>query len=272
MNISVLIGIITAILVFVGGAFTTTDNWKIFFDIHAFLIVLGGTMAATFISFPISQLVKIAKVFFNKVIGRNQAPHIQVINEIVKLAAGQRESKDYLAQNLNSIATPFLREAVELELEGGIPAYKIDAILKKRAEVHFIRYEDEAHVFKTMARFPPAFGLLGAVLGMIALMSGLGSPDSFKTIGPAMALAMVATLYGIALANFVFVPVGENLAKLSKEDHLMRNIVIDAIKLLREKEHPLIVEEYLKSYLLSTERNQLSSKTNTQRNQNDKAA
>src|SRR5262249_55010306 len=96
--------------------------------------------------------------------------------------------------------------------------------------------------------------LLGAVLGMVALMSGLGSPDSFKTIGPSMAMALVATLYGIGIANFVFVPLGENLAKFTKEDHLMRNIVIDAVKLLRENEHPLAVEEYLKSYLLQSER------------------
>jgi chemotaxis protein MotA len=258
MNISVALGILVGIVVVIGGIFTSTDNWKIFLDIHALLVVVGGTLAATLISFPISQLMKVGKIFWRKVLSRNNAPHIQVIDEIVLLAAGHVRSDDFLQNNLESIKTPFLREAIELQLEGGIPPHKIDSILKKRAEVHFVRYEDEAHIFKTIARFPPAFGLLGAVLGMIALMSGLGSPDSFKTIGPAMAMAMVATMYGIAIANFIFVPLGENLAKLSKEDHLMRSIVLDAIKLLREKEHPVVVEEYLKSYLLSTERQKLA--------------
>lgn len=260
MNISVISGIIVGIIVVIGGIFTSTENWKIFLDVHALLVVVGGTLAATLISFPISQLIKVNKILWSKIIGNHTAPHIKVISEIVSLAAGHRESPDFLQSNLNTIANPFLKEAVQLELEGGIPFQKIDAILKKRAEVHFVRYQDEAHIFKTIARFPPAFGLLGAVLGMIALMSGLGSPDSFKTIGPAMAMAMVATMYGIAIANFIFVPLGENLSKLSKEDHLMRNIVLDAIKLLREKEHPLVVEEYLKSYLLSAERDKLTDK------------
>lgn len=260
MNLSVILGMTVGIIVVIGGVFTSTENWKIFLDFHALLVVVGGTLAATLISFPLSQLLKVSKILWSKIIGNHAAPHITVISEIVKLAAGHRESPDFLQSTVSSIKNPFLKEAVQLELEGGIPFHKIDAILKKRAEVHFVRYQDEAHIFKTMARFPPAFGLLGAVLGMIALMSGLGSPDSFKTIGPAMAMAMVATMYGIAIANFIFIPLGENLAKLSKEDHLMRNIVIDAIKLLREKEHPLVVEEYLKSYLLSAERDKLSDK------------
>lgn len=260
MNISVLLGLLIGVAVAIGGIFTSTDNWRIFLDIHALIVVVGGTIAATLISFPLPQLYKVSKIFWSKIIGKRNAPHIQVISEIVRLAAGHREAPDFLRDNLDTIKTPFLREAIELEIEGGISFHKIDAILKKRAEVHFVRYEDEAHIFKTIARFPPAFGLLGAVLGMIALMSGLGSPDSFKTIGPAMALAMVATMYGIAIANFIFVPLGENLSKLSKEDHLMRNIVIDAIKLLREKEHPIVVEEYLKSYLLTGEREKLADK------------
>jgi chemotaxis protein MotA len=102
--------------------------------------------------------------------------------------------------------------------------------------------------------FPPAFGLLGTTLGMIALLQNIGSPDSFKLIGPAMAIGLVATLYGIAVANLVFIPMGENLSKLNKEDQVSRKIVLTGVKLLRAKEHPVIVEEFLKSYLLPSER------------------
>lgn len=254
MNANVILGLLAAAVVLVGGVLTSTPNWKIFLDLHACVVVIGGTIAATLVSFPLIQISRIGKIFWNKIVSGRVAPHIQVISEVVELAAGQRADPDFLQKNLDSIRTPFLKEAVALQLEGGIPNFKIDAILKKRAEVHFVRYEDEAHFFKTVSRFPPAFGLLGAVLGMITLLSGLGSPDSFKLIGPSMAMAMVATMYGIALANFVFIPLGENLTKHSKEDHLMRNIVIDAIRLLRDKEHPVVVEEYLKSYLLTSER------------------
>lgn len=258
MNISTLAGALVAAIVVFLGVTGATSNYKIFFDLHAFIVVAGGTLAATLVSFPLPLMYKIIKILFNRVIKNSSPPHIAVVEEIVKLAKGNYSDPEFLSKNVNSIKNYFLKEAIQLQLDGGMSDAKIDVILRKRAEVHFVRYDADSHVFKTMARFPPAFGLMGAVLGMVALMSSLGSPDSFKTVGPSLAIALVATLYGIALANFVFVPLGENLAKYSKEDHLMRNIVIDGNRLLREKEHPLVVEEYLKSYLLTTEREKLS--------------
>jgi chemotaxis protein MotA len=259
MNLAPILGFLIAIGVFIGGLLSSTSNWKIYLNTHAFFIVVGGTLAATFVSFSFGHLFKVAKVFVGKVLGRNSMPHIKVIEEIVELSQGLQQNENYLQEYSTSIKNSFLKEAVELHNEGGVHIDELESILVKRSEVHFVRYEEESQVFKTIARFPPAFGLLGAVSGMIALMAGLGSPDSFKQIGPAMAIAMVATLYGIALANFVFVPLGESLAKWNKEDHLMRNIVIDGIKLLNKKQHPLIVEEFLKSYLLSSERKLLKS-------------
>lgn len=259
MNLAPILGFAIAIGVFIGGLLSSTPNWKIYLNTHAFFIVFGGTLAATFVSFPFGHLYKVARVFVGKALGKNSTPHIKVIEEIVELSQGLQDNQNYLIENVDNIRTHFLKEAVELHNEGGVPLAELDLMLRKRSEVHFARYEEESHVFKTVARFPPAFGLLGAVSGMIALMAGLGSPDSFKQIGPAMAIAMVATLYGIALANFVFVPLGESLTKWNKEDHLMRNIVIDGIKLLRRRQHPLIVEEHLKSYLLSSERQRLKT-------------
>ena len=188
------------------------------------------------------------------------ASYVYVIEEIINLSRGQFNDDQFLTNNLLKIQSPFLREAVELQIAGGIPDAKIDSILKKRVDFHFLKFEEESHLFKTVARFPPAFGLLGAVSGMIALMSGIASPDAFKTIGPSMAVALVATLYGIALANFILIPLGENVSKWNKEDRLMRSIVLDGLKLLRQKEHPLVVEEHLKSYLLSSDRQKLNIK------------
>ena len=109
-------------------------------------------------------------------------------------------------------------------------------------------------MFNTLAKFPPAFGLLGAVVGMIALMQSLGGADAIKGVGPAMAVALVATMYGIAFANFILIPLGENLAKHNRTDKTVRSMVIDGIKLIRLKKHPLLVEENIKSYLLPSER------------------
>lgn len=249
MNFSSLFGMIIAFTVFVGAIFTSSNTFKIFFNGHALLIVGGGTLAAAMISFPLSNLFDAIKILFRKVLGNSGVSPNELILEFIRLAEGSRKDPQFLAQNVNASSYHFLREALELVVEGGISFDEIEDILDKRAEIIFLENEEEAHIFKSISRFPPAFGLLGAVMGMISLMQGLGSPDSFKQIGPSMAMAMVATLYGIALANFVFIPVGENLSKLNKKELLNRNIVIDGIRLLQLKKHPLIIEENLKSYL-----------------------
>ncbi len=260
MNFSAILGIMAAFAVFFGAIFSATNNVNIFINGHAFLIVVGGTVAAALISFPISQLWRIQKVVFRKVIGKYGASSYVIIHEIVKLAEWHREDPNLVRDKLNSVSYPFLREAMALYLDGGVPAEKIDSILKKRAEVIFLKYESEAHLFRSISRFPPAFGLLGAVMGMITLLQGLGSPDSFKQIGPAMAMAMVATMYGIAIANLVLIPLAENLSKLNKEEFLNRSIVIDGVKLIRSGDHPLIVEESLNSYLPPGERQEKKAK------------
>jgi chemotaxis protein MotA len=77
-------------------------------------------------------------------------------------------------------------------------------------------------------------------------------------LGPAMAIGLVATFYGLTLANLVFIPISENLAQLNREDETLRVIVIDGLRLVRRKEHPKVVEEHLKSYLLPSERGSLT--------------
>lgn len=260
MNISSLLGMILAFGVFVGAILTSTNASKVFFNGHALLIVGGGTLAAAMISFPISHLFDALKILFRRVLGQATILPQDLIKEFVRLADGYKNDTQFLAKNVTASSYPFLREALELIVEGGVPFEEMENILDKRAEIIFLENEEEAHTFKSISKFPPAFGLLGAVMGMISLMQGLGSPDSFKQIGPSMAMAMVATLYGIALANFVFIPVGENLSKLNKKELLNRNIVIDGIRLLQQKKHPLIVEESLKSYLRPKDRQKASGK------------
>jgi chemotaxis protein MotA len=254
MNFSSILGIIAAAAVFLCALGTATTSWGIFMDFHGILIVIGGTLAASLICFPLKTFVTLCKVFFKKVIGKYSDAHSQVIREIVDLSKGYRENPNHLSEKVGQIQNHFLKEAVEMIIAGGFSDEAIDRILKKRAFTHYKRHEEEAGIFKIIAKFPPAFGLMGTTLGMIALLQNLGAPDSFKKLGPSMAIGLVATLYGIALTNLVLIPIGENLTKLNKEDETTREMVIDGIKLLRKKEHPLIVEEELKSYLLPSER------------------
>lgn len=259
MNFSSLFGLIMALTVTVVSAVTATKDWTVFLDMHAFIIVIGGTVAASLISFSGSKLLGLLKVFFRRVLGKN-AETFLAVNEIVDVARGYRENDKYLKEVIPKIKTLFLKDALQLMSDGGISPEELDRILKKRATTLLHRHEEDAEIFKSLSKFPPAFGLLGAVTGMIAMMQNMGGADAFSKVGPSLAVALVATLYGIALANFIFLPLGENLSKLNRVDANIRQMVIDGVKLIREKKHPLVVEESMRSLLLPSERQELSKK------------
>jgi len=257
MNLSFLFGMVVAAVVFIVSLFSATPVREIFLDPHGILVVVGGTLAATMLAFPVSTLPGMLKVFVKKILGRYGDRHEKVIREVVGLASAQKDDANALRTGADKIVNEFLREAVKLYVDGGLSPQQLDMILRKRATVMHKRHQKEASIFKTIAKFPPAFGLMGTTIGMIALLQSLGGTDAYKKLGPAMAIGLVATLYGIALANFVLIPISENLTKLNEEDEMLRDIVIDGIKLLRAQEHPLVVEEYLKSYLIPSERDKL---------------
>lgn len=257
MNFSALLGIAAALAVFLGSTLSATSSREIFLDPHGILVVVGGTIAASLLCFPASTFPQMVKVIFKRVLSKKVDHYDQVIKEIVFLATAQQEDPDALRERSGQIKHPFLREAVQLHVTGGLTPEKLDAILRKRASMTAQRYNKDAGIFKIMSRFPPAFGLMGTTIGMIALLQSLGSPDAYKKLGPAMAIGLVATLYGIAIANLVLIPLGENLTKMNEEGIILREIVIDGIKMLRAQEHPLVVEEYLKSYLSPGERNKV---------------
>ena len=257
MKISSLVGLLAALGVIVISIITSSKSSAIFLNPHGILIVLGGTIAAGMMSFPLRFYVRVARVFVDKFLGSYGTRYDRVIQEIVDLARGLREDPDYLKKQVQSIKTPFLKDAIQLLVQGGIPESALEEILIKRAVTHSKRFDHDVSVFKTIAKFPPAFGLMGTTLGMIALLQQLGENDSQKLMGPAMAIGLVATFYGLVLANLVFIPIAENLAMINREDDTVRMIIIDGFRLIHRREHPKIVEEHLKSYLLPEERDQI---------------
>lgn len=259
MKLAPIIGLFCSVIIMVWGIMDSGAA-KVFLNFHAAVIVIGGTLAATLIAYPFRSVFGMLTVFARRVLSGGNLQAHGIIAEIVSLGDGYRKSESYLQDNVAKIANPFLKEGIQLIVQGGIADAKIDKILLKRAQTHYERYQQEAGMFKVLSKLPPAFGLLGAVLGMVALMQALGGEDAFATIGPAMASAMVATFYGIAFANFILIPIGENLSRSSNQDLLIRTMILEGIKLIRAKEHPIVIEEELKSFLLPSERTIMDKK------------
>jgi chemotaxis protein MotA len=109
-------------------------------------------------------------------------------------------------------------------------------------------------MFRTIGRFPPAFGLLATTLGMIGVLQRIGSPDSQKLIGPAMSVGLIGTLYGIGMANLIFLPIAENLTERTQEEVALRKLIIEGAVLLKQQVNPVSMRESLNSFLLPVDR------------------
>lgn len=257
MNISAPLGFIVGIAVIFFAITSGVRNSNIFLNSHAAIVVLGGTMAAALICFPISHFFNLAKVYLRAVMGRTKQETLQTINEVVTISRAMNQGQS-LTTLLGNVKNTFLKESLELLEQGGLSDEELADVLGKRIELQNEKYKREGSTYKVLGKFPPAFGLVGTSLGMIALLQGLGEPDAFERLGPAMSIALVATFYGLILANVFIIPMGEHLTTLSDDDLIMRRIVVDGVMLIKEQKHPLLVEEFLKSYLTPAERNKMA--------------
>ena len=269
MNFSVPAGFITAAVVI---AYTLSDlNVSAVLSKHAFVCVIGGTLAAAFVCCKFDFLFQMSKVFMFTVTGKRRSQVINVLKEIIGFAEHVNNGK-LLIEVVQTCKNPFLRELLELSEQAGLDQHEFDEVVEKRLEQQNERYKRDAYLFKTIGKFPPAFGLVGTSVGMIGLLQGIGQEGAFQTIGPSMSIALVATFYGLCLSNFVLIPMGENLHLASEEDLTMRRIVVDGVKLLRDKRHPLLVQEFLISYLPPQERSLVRGAVSAKRNDTRAAA
>lgn len=256
MNLSAPIGFLVGLGVVAFAIAADSKNLNIFLDVHALVIVIGGTAAAAMVCIPFRQLFSMAKVFVKTVSGAQKEQIEKSIEEVVGISTSIHNGSTIEAE-IQKVKNPFLKESLSLLIEGGLDDDEFEDILEMRVEQQNERYKREGATYRIIGKFPPAFGLIGATLGMIALLQGLGEPDAFNRLGPAMSVALVATFYGLILANVFIIPIGEHIMHASEDDLTMRRIVLDGVKLIRDSKHPLLVEEHLKSYLTPHERNQL---------------
>jgi chemotaxis protein MotA len=254
MNPSSLFGVILGVSVMYGALKSSTDNLAFFLDLHGILIVLGGTSAAASISFPLGKLLSLTRVFVLRVLGANRVDYQGTIAQILELNKKASMGLTALNDAIAQIRHPFLKEAVHMVASGVLTEREIRDALEQRLKTIEARYLHEAGMFRTIGRFPPAFGLLATTLGMIGVLQKIGAPDSQKLIGPAMSVGLVGTLYGIALANLVFIPIAENLTERTQEEMALRRIIVEGACLLKSQVNPVAMREALNSHLLPKDR------------------
>ena len=244
MNPSTALGLLLGAVIVIAGALLTAESPTDLFDLTSLLIVLGGTVAATLISYPLREVLRVFKVFL--IVLRNENLYAREdMDEIVRVSRqyfqGQLTALD---DELDKLKNPFLRTGVQLVIDGA-PVEDIVELMQWRIARLKAREAAEAQIFRSMAMYAPAFGMLGTLLGLVNMLQGLQS--DFQTIGANMAVAMLTTLYGILLANLIFKPIAIKFERRTERRVIQMNMVLEGITLMAQRRSPSFIRLYLES-------------------------
>lgn len=224
-----------------------------FIDIPSIMIVVGGTIAATLVAYPLPKVKEIIKLT-QKVFKERQSNPNEVIESMIELAnKARKEGLLALEESSAGIDDDFIKKGVMLVVDGTDPDL-VRTLLETELDFLEERHKSGQGLFETMGSFAPAFGMVGTLIGLINMLKKLDDPSS---IGPAMSVALLTTFYGSFLANMIFIPIANKLKVKSREETLEREIIVEGLLSIQAGENPRIIEEKLKAFLPPSMRKQL---------------
>ena len=242
MDIGTLIGLM------VGGGLlviAVADNIGRFIDPPSLLIVLGGATGAVCISMPVARILKAGNVMRLVFFARSIRP-LEVIEKLVRFGEIARRDGILALENvLGDIKDRFLVKGIQMAVDGSDPEVIHEAML---TELEYLqnRHREGKAIVEGIATFAPAFGMIGTLIGLIGMLAQLDDPDA---IGPNMAVALITTLYGAVVANLFALPMAAKLDARSKEEVLVKEIIIQGVMSIQSGDNPKIVEQKLKIFL-----------------------
>lgn len=244
MDLGTLIGIVAGILLIVISILLNGSILS-FIDIPSVFIVLGGTVAATLVAYPIPRVLELTKIVQKAFTHRESNPS-EVIGQIIELAnKARKEGLLALEETSGKMDDEFLKKGIMLVVDGTDPDL-VRTLLE--TELVFIseRHKMGQGLFETMGAYAPAFGMVGTLIGLVNMLQNLSDPSS---IGPSMAVALLTTLYGSFVANLIFLPIANKLKVKSREETLEKEIMVEGLLSIQAGENPRIIEEKLKAFL-----------------------
>ncbi|HEX9080564.1 MAG TPA: flagellar motor protein [Desulfuromonadaceae bacterium] len=245
MDLATIIGLLMGFGAVFGGAVLEGLHIKALIQPTAAMIVLGGTFGATFISFPLPSVIQAFKDFKIAVLPP-KVDHEAVVKDIINYATkARRNGLISLEQEAQSARDPFIKKGISLVVDGIDPQK-----LRETLEADIMSYEDHTkhsvEFYECAGGYAPTIGIIGAVLGLIHVMSNLS--DTSK-LGAGIAVAFVATIYGLMTANIICLPVGSKIKIRMKEEILRRVMILEGLIAIQNGENPHFIEQKLKAYV-----------------------
>jgi chemotaxis protein MotA len=243
MDLATAVGIVLGILTIVVLILMDGD-FGMYIDKHAFIVIFGGAASATLIRYPFSSMLHGIPMGMRFAFQMRKLDPRMLIEEITKIAEITRKSGPMALENL-TIDDPFLAQGVRYVVDGYDTEFIRDALEKDRDT--FLSHLDEGQkIYRAIGDCAPAWGMIGTLLGMVNMFANMEDPSK---LGPFMAVALLATLYGALIANLFCLPIADKLHVKLEEEDLSRSLIIDGVLQIRAAKSPGIIREMLIAYL-----------------------
>lgn len=247
MDIIGIVGLVLALVLMVFGvtfSMTTGINFANlinFIDYPSVAITIGGTFAVLMISFPVESFIKIPKHLKIVFMPEKYDP-MSYITSLTEFAKEARiKGLLSIESKLASVKDDFLKRSLMLVVDS-IDAEKVHQILDDELNYIEERHVSDIEFYQKGGAYAPAFGMIGTLIGLVNMLQQMSDPDS---IGPAMAVALLTTLYGSMLANIFFIPIANKLKIRHDEEMVCKLIVADGVRAIQAGENPRFIEEKL---------------------------
>ncbi|QOJ24930.1 MAG: flagellar motor protein [Gammaproteobacteria bacterium] len=246
MDLNSVFGILLAFVAIIGGQFLEGGHLSSLMQAAALLIVMGGTVGAVLLQSPVKIFVNgirmSAWVFFPP----SNSPQV-LIKQIINWAQiSRKDGLLALEELVPGVKDPLSKKGLQLLADGSTPDK-----LREALEIEILAVENyqrqSARIWEAAGGYAPTIGILGAVLGLIHVMENLSDPD---LLGNGIAVAFVATVYGVGLANLVFLPVANKLKTIIGEHVVLQEILVDGFVAIAQGEHPRLIESRLNGYFV----------------------
>jgi chemotaxis protein MotA len=234
----VLLGVLSWAMVAGGG-------FGLYYDLPSIILVVGGMISALLLNFPMKALAGVGGTLKKTFVYPVPSP-LEVIEKMADYSVlARREGLLALEEKIKDVKDPFLYKGVMLVVDG-FAAESVREILEIDLEGMKERHSNAKKVVDQMSAYAPAFGMIGTLVGLVAMLANLNDPSS---IGSGMAVALLTTYYGAVLANGIFIPVAGKLEMRCKEEALVRTVMIEGVLSLQAGDKPQVLREKLKAFL-----------------------
>ena len=223
---------------------------SLFVDVPSVIMVFGGSITILLFCFPAGYAKRFFKVGLKAVFWKSE-PVDKLIEQLVEFAeTARRDGILSLESKCKEVEDPFIVQGIQMAVDGTDPEL-IEQVMLSDLDNLVERHETNKGMFDAMTKYAPAIGMIGTLVGLVAMLANLSDPSA---IGAGLAVALLTTMYGAMVANTITGPLGDRLARRSAEELLYKTIIVKGVMSIQSGDNPRVVEQKLRTFLPPSQR------------------